>query len=234
LQYGLKNYNNLNVEWVAGAPPTAYFYDESGSQISEVALGDRTFTELLSLFAENSFTPTLEFTPYPNEPLYVQEYGGHRYMFYSTENGLAKASEFAQAFGGYLVTVTSAQEQDFLGKVLNELKIPKTWLGASDKEEEGVWRWLDGPEKSLVFWNSNPDAGVKSYSLWFKGEPNNIEGEHCSMLFPDGWNDISCDVEKSALIIEIGNDPLKEEPVPPVASSPDSPGSSTDDKKTDL
>jgi len=231
LQYGLKNFNNLNVEWIHGAAPTAYFYDESGSQISEVVLGDRTYTELLSLFAENSFTPTLDFTPYTELPLASRDYGGHTYKFYSTENGILKAREFAQASGGYLVTVTSAQEQDFLGKVLNELKIPKVWLGASDKEEEGVWKWLDGPENSVVFWNSNPDAGVNSYTLWFKGEPNNIDNEHCSMLFPDGWNDVCCDVEKSALIIEYGNDPLIEEPVP--VASPDSPESSTD-AKTDL
>jgi len=230
LQYGLKNYNNLNVEWVPGAAPTAYFYDESGSQIAEVALGDRTFEELQSLFAEYSFTPTLEFTPYPDEPLGEREYGGHTYKVYSTENELAKAKEFAQDSGGYLVTVTSAQEQDFLGKVLTEFKIPKVWLGASDKEEEGVWKWMDGPEKSVVFWNSNPDAGIQGYSLWFKGEPNNVNSEHCSMLFPDGWNDVSCDVEKSALVLEIGNDPLKEEPLPPAPDSPESPT----DSKSDL
>jgi len=223
------------VEWLHGAAPTAYFYDESGTQLSEIVLGDRTFTELLSLFSEYSFTPTLDSTPYPEAPVASRDYGGHTYHFYSTENGILKAREFVQASaGGYLVTVTSAQEQDFLGKVLNELKIPKAWLGSSDKEEEGVWRWLDGPEKSQVFWISNPDpeTAVQGYTLWFKGEPNNIDGEHCSMLFPDGWNDVSCDVEKSALIIEFGNDPLQEEPLP-VASPLDSP-ESTADAKTDL
>jgi len=214
--------------------PTAYFYDESGSQLAETALGDRSFTELLSVFAEYAFTPNLEFTPYSDEPVAVREYGGHTYKFYSTENGQQAAYDFAKASGGYLVTVTSAQEQDFLGKVLNEVKIPKAWLGASDKAEEGIWKWLDGPEKDVIFWDNNPEAPVQGqYSFWFKGEPNNIESEDCSMIFPDSWNDVSCDVEKSALILEIGNDPLKEEPIP--VTSPDTAGAeSPDSKKTDL
>jgi len=223
------------VEWLHGAAPTAYFYDESGTQLSEVVLGDRTFTELLSLFSEYFFTPTLGSTPYPEAPIASRNYGGHTYQFYDTENGILKAREFVEASaGGYLVTVTSAQEQDFLGKVLNELKIPKVWLGSSDKEEEGVWKWLDGPEKSVVFWTNDPEAGVQGYTLWFKGEPNNIDSEHCSMLFPDGWNDVSCDVEKSGLVIEFGNDPLQEEPLPVASSTLDSPESSTVDAKTDL
>jgi len=217
LQYGLKNFNNLQVEWVPGAAPTAYFFDESGTQISEAVLGDRSFTELLTLFQEHSFKPTLDYTPYPDQPLAVREYGGHTYRFYNTENPMQAAMDFAKSSGGYIVTVTSAQEQDFLGKVLKELNIPKVWLGATDIEEQGIWKWNDGPEKSNVFWTANPDAGVVGYSFWFKGEPNNIDTEDCAQLFPDGWNDVSCDAEKTPLVVEIGNEPLQE---PPVASTP--------------
>jgi len=214
LQYGLKNFNNLQVEWVPGSAPTAYFYDQSGAQVSEAVLGDRTFTELLALLKEHSFTPTLDAISYPDTPLATREYGGPTYHFYSTENPYQTALDFAKSSGGYMVTVTSAQEQDFLGKALKELNIPKVWLGASDREEDGIWKWNDGPEKSTVFWTTNPDTGsAAGYSFWFKGEPNNIDTEDCAQLFPDGWNDVSCEVEKTALVVEIGNEPLQEPPV---------------------
>jgi len=215
------------VEWVGGMAPTAYFYDSSGTPTSEVELGDRSFTELLTLFSENSFTPTLETIPYPETPVSTFEYGGHTYKFYNTENPYQVALDFAKSSGGYIVTVTSAQEQEFLGKSLLQVGIPKVWLGASDSEEEGTWKWDNGPEKGTVFWTSKPEVEVKGFSFWFKGEPNNIDTEDCSLLFPDGWNDVSCLVEKAALVVEIGNDPLQEPPVPdpvPVET----------EKKTDL
>jgi len=206
--------------------PTAYFYDASGKQTTEVELGDRSFTELLTLFTEHAFTPTLETTSY-DTPVATLEYGGHTYKFYNTENPYQAAADFAKSSQGYIVTVTSAQEQDFLGKSLQQYGIPKVWLGAKDSEEEGTWKWNDGPEKGLPFWSSKPEVDVKGFSFWFKGEPNNIDTEDCSLLFPDGWNDVSCMVEKAALVVEIGNDPLQEPPVPdpvPVET----------EKKTDL
>jgi len=207
--------------------PTAYFYDASGTQIGEgTELGDRSLTELISLFSQFSFTPTLESIPYPETPLGTREYGGHTYKFYNTENPYQVASDFAKSSGGYIVTVTSAQEQSFLGKSLMDLGMTKAWLGATDSEEDGIWRWNDGPEKGQAFYSANPNAGITGFSHWFKGEPNNIDTEDCSLLFPDGWNDVSCLVEKAPLVIEIGNDPLQEPPVTEQVP--------VEEKKTDL
>jgi hypothetical protein len=136
-------------------------------------------------------------------------------MFFPTENPLNFATDYAHSLGGYIVTVTSSQEQDFLGKVLNELEIKRAWLGATDESEEGEWKWIGGPEKDVVFFSSNPDRGVTGYTNWFTGEPNNVDSENCANVFPDGWNDVSCDTEKAPLIVEIGQEPLVEPPLPP-------------------
>ena len=63
------------------------------------------------------------------------------------------------------------------------------WLGGTDREEEGVWRWATTGE-------------VLSYTSWSGDEPNNeLGGEHCMSQGPnpDGWNDVRCNVEKRAL-----------------------------------
>jgi len=231
LQFGLKNFNNVAVEWVPGAAPTAYFYDGTGSQTSEVVLGDRTLTEVLSIFKDNAFTPTVETQPYPETPLATREYGGHTYIFFNTENPLNYALDKAKSLGGYIVTVTSGQEQDFLGKVLTELQMNRAWLGATDESEEGEWKWTDGPEKDVVFYSHNPDRGVTGYSFWFKGEPNNVDGENCANVFPDGWNDVCCITEKNGLIVEIGQEPLAEPTLPP---PPEEPSTPKPEEKSDL
>lgn len=105
---------------------------------------------------------------------------------------------------GYLATVTSQVENDFI-----RLKTKGVgWIGASDAAVEGEWRWVTGPEgledggKGRLFWNKGPIAG--QYTNWNVGEPNdccnpNIDHEedyaHIT-YFPNDqansykWNDL--------------------------------------------
>jgi hypothetical protein len=233
LNYGLKNYVNVAVEWVGGATPTAYFYDSAGTELSNVVLGDRSLTELLAIFEQHNFKAEVENIVYPDDPVAVKEYGGHTYKFWSTDNYFPAAQEYVAAKhpDGYVVTITSKAEQEFLGSALKELGIKKAWLGAKDIEE-GKWQWLGGPEKDQVWWDgySKDEEKSKGYTLWFPNEPNNIDNEDCAIFFPDGWNDASCDTEKAALVVEFGNDPQAADPAPVPASA----ATPTKDAKPDL
>lgn len=63
------------------------------------------------------------------------------------------------------------------------------WLGYTDREEEGVFAWVDGVERDVPW-------------PWNNGEPNNNgeEGEHCAHIRTDGrWNDSICDTPKGIL-----------------------------------
>lgn len=207
------------MEWVPGATPTSYFYDANDNVVSEHVLGDRSLTELLSFFDEVGFKPKVEQIPYPDAPTATKEYGGHTYEIFALENFYPTALQFAQSRGngeGYVVTISSAGENVFLSGVLKELGIRKAWLGGTDEGEEGQWKWMGGPEKDVVFWSTNPDKPATGYANWFKGEPNDSDNEDCSIFFEDGWNDASCVIEKAALIVEIGKEPLQEPPAPEV------------------
>ena len=139
---------------------------------------------------------------------------GHYYEFVSNSGidwDVAKTEASGKTyFGleGYLVTVTSAAENDFVaGKLSGE-----GWIGASDRASEGTWRWVTGPEgledsgngrhfftqtasdDGTGYGGSTPgggDAVDGEYNNWASNEPNDYEtGEDRAHYQTDGaWND---------------------------------------------
>lgn len=106
-------------------------------------------------------------------------YNGHLYQIYhSYENGVSwdYAKEFCESKGGHLVTITSEEENNALVDALTKYSstisnisrpTPFFWLGATDVESEGDWKWVTGEEWSYTNWNDGqPDnAGGKENYL---------------------------------------------------------------------
>ena len=71
---------------------------------------------------------------------------------------------------------------------------PAAFIGASDAAQEGVWRWVTGPETGTNFWNgaANGSAVTGQYANWATGEPNNSGGsENYAVIGGDGkWVDV--------------------------------------------
>lgn len=91
---------------------------------------------------------------------------------------------------GYMATVTSQAEQDFIFGSITKLT---AWLGGSDRDVEGTWRWVGGPEAGTVF-HVEGAAVQPGYSFWAVAEPNNCcSGEDDLQINWDmstgRWND---------------------------------------------
>lgn len=104
---------------------------------------------------------------------------------------------------GYLATITSATEQNFIqGKVQGN-----GWIGASDAETEGDWRWVTGPEAGTPFWSGDPNGTPVSgrYNNWASGEPNDLKNNEdyghvignsaIGQAVQGQWNDLSNSVD---------------------------------------
>jgi hypothetical protein len=126
------------------------------------------------------------------------------------------AVELSEQRGGYLATITSAEEQAFL-----HANLPPSgaaWIGGSDQDTAGTWSWRTGPETGQVF-HVEGAAIQPGFSAWAPGEPNNFQGEG----FPGGeayllfrwintgeWNDFEIRLSNccvSAFVVEYNSVP---------------------------
>jgi len=142
---------------------------------------------------------------------YYNAINGHFYLPVATGQTYttAKSMSTQQTFKGqigYLVTITSQSEQDFIVANVPQSNI---WFALSDAAQEGYWRIDAGPENgTLIKTQNGQTAGniAGQYNNWCGGEPNNAGGEHYAVTKWGGggcWNDLpnnySC-----AYIIEFG------------------------------
>ena len=91
---------------------------------------------------------------------------------------------------GYLLTITSQNEQDF---VFNNTSGSNIWFAATDEVTDGTWIIDAGPEKGTILKTQNgPTAGniAGVYNNWCSGEPN---GSNHSEDYPvTKWNGGNC------------------------------------------
>jgi hypothetical protein len=98
------------------------------------------------------------------------------------------------AMGGYLATVTSAEEQAFL---VANLGTDPAWIGGSDEGSPDTWSWRAGPETGIVFYLQGSPDPQPGFSAWAPFEPNDFLGEAGEQFLEYGfidtgeWNDLS-------------------------------------------
>jgi hypothetical protein len=134
-------------------------------------------------------------------------FAGHDYWFCPTERSWASARSKCETAGSNLVRIDSTAENDFVrAGISGEL-----WIGANDLAVEGVWRWTFGNSQ---FWagddNGTPTAGL--FNRWDSSQPNNLGGEDCAQMQPDGeWLDDDCN-DTERYVCESGPDECPADP----------------------
>ncbi|XP_046698939.1 CD209 antigen-like protein E isoform X2 [Silurus meridionalis] len=82
--------------------------------------------------------------------------------------------------GADLMIINSREEQEFISKHISS--ISGVWIGLSDRDKEGEWKWVD--------------ASPLTFKDWGQWEPGGKEKENCGEIYKSSnsiiWNDNNC------------------------------------------
>ena len=106
----------------------------------------------------------------------VWSQNGHCYdVVMDNQSSWDQAEATAEQTGSYLATIGSAEEQQFVGSLLQERAFVSGayWIGLKETSSEGVYAWVTGEPLS--------------YTNWYPYEPNNGLGgtEDCACALDD-------------------------------------------------
>jgi hypothetical protein len=131
-------------------------------------------------------------TSYAEHTKILNTQNGHTYKLFQNPKTWTEARSHCKSLGGYLVTVTSKEEQKFLFNQILRYSKKDIWAGATDKDEAGNWKWITGEKFD--------------YTNWKRGEPNNENGIEDCLEFRwrafFKWNDVPSSAKRNWFICE--------------------------------
>lgn len=85
------------------------------------------------------------------------------------------------------MNIGSADENDFIKKEILEGNLEDYWIGLTDSETEGIWKWTNG-------------AVLTGYNNWMRNQPNDHKGQDCGAMrgtqHTGKWHDFQCSAKK--------------------------------------
>ena len=121
---------------------------------------------------------------FPSCPDGWEELEDQCYFWSTTESSWFDAEEFCNDKDGHLASITNQETHMYLRYKVNIVDgLGDIWVGGSDLEQGGVWRWADGTVWNFTRWATKPvpqpDGRRQCLAIYHQ-------------LADDGWHDWKC------------------------------------------
>lgn len=83
-------------------------------------------------------------------------FNNHNYQAFPASASWSTAEAYCEAMGGHLATVTSSEEQQVINTIVADGSKKFYWIGATDQEVEGQWKWITGEPFNYSNWCQDP------------------------------------------------------------------------------
>uniref|UniRef100_A0A8C1C1L1 C-type lectin domain-containing protein n=1 Tax=Cyprinus carpio carpio TaxID=630221 RepID=A0A8C1C1L1_CYPCA len=100
------------------------------------------------------------------------------YYFSSERKSWTESRKYCRETGADLIIINNREEQELLRKWFDNKRV---WIGLTDSDEEGKWKWVDGSTLTSGF--------------WMFGEPSGHRRENCALTVVGEWADHPCTEE---------------------------------------
>ena len=170
-------YGEHSVIYLAGTEDGFYFLSENGNSL-DIRLYYASYAyftsimnmcdgESIILYSTNATKdpptdPDSIVIPYePDKISSITASNGHTYTFYTGADSYKKAASYANEIGGYLATVTSAEEQAIVNTLLKNAPVPFAWMGLH--VNKGEYRWGTGEKFLYQNFYTDDKAGAQGF-----------------------------------------------------------------------
>ena len=117
--------------------------------------------------------------PQPPDGCEYKLFSNSVYMFCTATKTWLEARDFCYSYGMHLAIIDNMDENNF---VMASFNGPRIWIGMSDMQKEGQWKWVNGQDVE--------------FTNWANGQPDNyLYNEDCGTIdrnMGNKWNDMPC------------------------------------------
>ena len=99
-------------------------------------------------------------------PVTSVKYGCYSYELYDYNVDWQTAKKICEKMGGTLATIYDKSENAAITELIKKGTKDEYWIGLSDLEDEGIWKWIDGNYAAYTNWQSdepNNDYATEEY-----------------------------------------------------------------------
>ena len=135
----------------------------------------KSFAVLLTLLTVVFIMPISSRAVTTDIPSDAVEFNGHYYKIYESKIPWKEAKQSCEDNGGYLVTITSKEENEFVKQIVADSGLNSIAYGGYYDADSDSWKWVTGERFEFTDWGPNEpnnNALHKEYFLEIYSDPN--------------------------------------------------------------